>query len=168
MAKVKDLASAKKAQATAKEDLLDANKALTDFCKKNKLSRDGDHSKDKKFGKEYKELKLAAEKASTAMDDANEAVKSFKKEENKSAASGRTTKYEYPDGLTSEEKKQFRIQKRREAKGEAPKVKKEKAEKAPKGKKAEKTKSGGKPEKTTVITKKKGKKAGKSKSSKND
>lgn len=149
MAKVKKAEKAKVEQVNSKDALATANKALTTFLKTNKLARDEDHSKNKKFGKEFKELTLAVEKASASMDEGNaKAEKAVKKEKKEtSGKAGRVTQYDYPEGLTAAEKKEFRVKARRAAKaGDKP----EKAEKAPKAEKAK----GGKKEVEEVKTKK--------------
>jgi hypothetical protein len=162
--KVKDLDQAKKLATKAKNALLEAKKELTDFLKKNKLSRDEDHSKDKKFGKEFKALNLEVEKANAAMDEANETVANFKPAKaSKGGGAGKATKYDYPEGLTPEEKKKFRIQAR---KGDKPaKAAKDKAAPAKKDKKTTKTE---KEVTKTTVKSKKGKKGGKGKKSNND
>lgn len=138
------MANAKKLAENAKQ----ANKALTDFLKKNNLKRDKDYSKDAKLGTKWKELKLAADKANDALEPAakpaaektkaKETAKPAKeKKEKGNAGSGRATKYEYPEGLTAAEKKEFRVKARRDAKGGD---KKDKASKGKTEKVTEKTK----------------------------
>lgn len=155
----------------AKNDLADkakeADKALTTFLKKNNLKRDKDYSDDKKFGKEFKKLSLAVAKANDALISSTPAAgkkeKAGKaKKESKGGNGGRATKYEYPEGLTAEEKKEFRVKARREAKG---------AGKAEKASKKETPAKGGKADKTTKKEKpaeKSSKKGDKKKSKKND
>lgn len=163
--KVKKAAAAKATQVDSKDALASANKALTAFLKTNKLARDEDHSANKKFGKEYKALVLAVEKASDSMDDANTEVKATKKKAKPAGAAkspGRAAKYDYPEGLTPAEKKEFRVKARREAKNEGKPAKAA----APKADKAK----GGKKEVEKVETKKvkTAKKKKGSKGSKND
>lgn len=173
-AKTKTLEGAKKTQAKAKDELKAANAALTAFLKKNKLARDEDHSKDKKFGKEFKELTLNVGKANEAMDAANAAVDKFKGTEKKeakgAAGAGRATKYDYPEGLTSKEKKEYRIKMRREAAGGTTKTKSDKkSDKAGKDKKSDKKAKNLAPvEKTTTTKKSKKKDKGSKKKSKKD
>jgi hypothetical protein len=170
-AKTKTLEGAKKTQAKAKEELKAANAALTTFLKKNKLARDEDHSKDKKFGKEFKELTLAVGKANEAMDAANAAVDKFKGSEKKESkgGSGRATKYDYPEGLTSKEKKEYRIKMRKEANGGTSKAKSDKKSEKGKDKKSDKkTKNLAPVEKTTTTKKSKKKDKGSKKKSKKD
>lgn len=172
--KVKKATTAKEVQTSSKDALATAKKNLTTFLKKNGLARDEDHSGSKKYGKEFKELTLAVDKASDSMDEGNTKVKAAKATKTKADKAegktpGRATQYEYPEGLTSAEKKEFRVKARRDAKalakGDSPKA--EKAAKAPKAEKA----SGGKKEVAAEETKKvkeKGDKKKKKKSSKND
>lgn len=182
--KVKKADKAKKVQLSAKEVLEGANKALTTFLKTNKLARDEDHSKNKKFGKEFKELTLAVEKAQEAMDEGNgKAAKAKTKEKakdtdkkvkaaskEKSGSAGRATVYDYPDGLTPAEKKEFRVKARKAAKaGSKPDTKKadKKSDKASKPSKEETKSKGGKKEVAKVETKEISKKK-KKKVKKND
>jgi len=179
--KVKDKkkVSAKEKQVDASVALKEAKTAYSDYLKKNKLSRDGDHSKDKKHGANVKTLLLAIEKASDTMDNKNVEAKKEKKEKKETKASGREEKYDYPAGLTPAEKKKFRIEARKankpakegKAKDKKEKAKPSKEEKAPKGK-AKKEETKAPVEKETVTTKKHGdkdkKKKKKKAGSKND
>jgi hypothetical protein len=152
------------AKQTKAEIAKEADKALTQFLKKNELKRDKDYSKDAKFGKKFKELTLALQKANDDLaggeakaKDSKKAGKTDKAKKESKGSPGRATKYEYPEGLTAEEKKEFRVQARKAAKNGG------------------KVEAKAKVEKTTKTTKKvdaketKGKdKKKKKKSSKND
>lgn len=184
--KAKKAASKKETAVDPKELLKDASAALTAFLKKNKLARDKDHSKDKKFGKEYKELTLAVEKATEAVEGgkakAPKAEKAKSKDKAKkegSSSAGRAAKYDYPPGLTAAEKKEFRVKARKAekaaAKGDsAPSKKSDKGSKSSKEEKSSSSKKsdakGGKKEVAKVETKdiKKDKKKKKGSKSKND
>lgn len=113
------------AKQTKAEIAKEADKALTSFLKKNELKRDKDYSKDSKFGKKWKELTLALQKANDDLAEGTPKAKDKKaekgkdkksKKESKGGGPGRATKYEYPEGLTAEEKKEFRVQARKAAK----------------------------------------------------
>ena len=131
------------AKETTAEKAKKAQKALDDYLKANKLDPKKDHSKDKKHGKKVKELSLAAEKLADLLASEQEGADSKKsskkaadKGKEKKGSVGRSTKYDYPPGLSAEEKKAFRVEARKKAKGDSPK------------------KSGGKAEKTTTKEKK--------------
>lgn len=175
--KAKKATTAKAEAVNPKDRLKAANEKLTKFLKENKLARDDDHSKNKKFGTEYKELVLEVEKATEALEGkAEKAGKSEKEKPAKKAAkeskgdksAGRATVYEYPDGLTPAEKKEFRVKARKAAKA-AEKGTSTKAEKSTKAKKEDAPKAkGGKKEVAEVKTKDIKKKKKKAKGSKND
>lgn len=158
--------------------LKEAKQAYTDYLKKNKLSRDKDYSEDKKHGKNIRTLQLAIDKLSDKADDSAKKDKKDKKEKktsSKKESAGREAKYEYPEGLTAAEKKKFRIEQRKKAKGGEDKPKKEKAGKAKeeKSSKSSKKETTAPKEKETVISKKdkagkKDKKKKDKKKSKND
>ena len=102
-----------KAQEKDKKAVVTAKAALTDYLKANKLDRTKDNSKDKKHGKKIKELELAIEKANAALTDSTAAVATFKdkgkeKKSDKKGGAGKKATYDYPAGLTSEEKKKYR------------------------------------------------------------
>ena len=183
MAKAKAKKAATKTVAKPELTAKEAAANLTAFLKANKLSRDEDHSKNKKFGAEYKALVAAVESFDKKESDKpakskakGESAKDDKPAKAKAAgkASERTT-YDYPDGLTSAEKKQYRVLMR---KGKSPKEALEGVKAAPakdaapakKGKAKEeeapkkKSKEGGKKEVASAKTKKakKGKKKVKS------
>ena len=168
MAKDKKADKAKAKQSSSKDAIKEAKAALTDYLKTNKLSRDKDYSKDKKHGKNIKTLELAIEKASDEMDTANTKVDKVKKKE-KAASAGREQKYDYPEGLTAEEKKKFRIKARKDAEGGSKKEKTPKAGKADKEEKSskkEKTKNLAPKEKETSVSKKDTSEKGKGKKKK--
>ncbi len=108
-----------------------ARAALTEFETKNGLmpkKKYGDHEK---FGKAWKPLEKVWKAAKEKEEAAEKAMKSLKPQ--KTHLSG---KYDYPEGMTSDEKKKFRAAQRilakKTAKGEAKeeKPKKGKADKA--------------------------------------
>lgn len=145
-----------KAQGKQKEVVVDAKSALTKYLKKNDLDREKDYSKDKKHGAKIKELTLAIKKANEVLVDINKAVDGFKgskaektKTEGK-GSKGTPQKYDYPEGLTSEEKKKWRVAARKgttDPKELMKAAKSEKTEKAPKAKKSEKVEKAPKEEK---------------------
>jgi len=116
------------AQVEGKQEVRDAKQALTAYLKENKLKRNVDYANDKKHGKKITGLQNSIDKASASLEKVNEAVTNLKPAKNKAS------KYDYPEGLTADEKKQFR-QKARAGNKPA----KEKKEKAPKANKAAKT-----------------------------
>jgi len=108
-AKLKTYDEALEAQVEGKKAVRDAKQALTAYLKTNKLKRNIDYTNDTKHGKKIARLNKAIERTSNALVKVNEAVKSLKpKVERKS-------KYDYPEGLTAEEKKKFRTKARAEA-----------------------------------------------------
>lgn len=172
--KAKKATSEKVEAVNPKDRLKAANEALTKFLKANKLARDEDHSKNKKLGTEYKELTLEVEKATEALESGSKSTKAEKVEKPKKEkaakgdkSAGRVTTYDYPDGLTPAEKKEYRVKARKAAKaaskGESPK-----AEKASKKEEAPAKSKGGKKEVAKVETKDIKKKKKKVKGSKND
>ena len=128
----------------AKKAAQEAAEELGKFLKKNSLKREVDYSnhKDKKIASKFKELTLALQKANDAVSGTSAkkekakdtpAAKTDKKgkdkKESKKGGVGRTSKYDYPEGLTPAEKKEFRIKARKDAKAAAKggdKAKKEK------------------------------------------
>jgi hypothetical protein len=190
----KNKEAAVKAQEAQKEVVVTAKAALTSYLKKNKLERDKDYSKDKKHGKALKTLNLEIEKANEKLVEINKITDSFKAEKagkgskdkaaaKDSSSKGAKTTHTYPEGLTSAEKKKWRVAARKgvtDAKellkaAKADKVEKVKKEKAPKEEvksekvkdtKKSKTKETPKEEKSSKKDKKA--KAKKGKSSKND
>lgn len=152
----KNKEAASTAQTSQTEAVVTAKAELTKYLKKNKLERDGDYSKDKKHGKSLKALNLAIEKENEKLVEINKIVDSFKDAKSakgskkvkgeKAASKGAKTVYEYPEGLTSEEKKKWRVAARKGVTdpkellktAKAEKVEKVKKEKAPKAEKAEK------------------------------
>lgn len=192
---------ATKAQEVQKEVVVANKKSLTSYLKKNGLDRDKDYSKDKKHGKKIKALQLEIDKSNETLVEINEAVTSLKgskaektekgkSSKGKSEKSAAPAKYDYPEGLTSDEKKKYRQLARKgkspaeclaEAKGtakketKAPKEKEAKEEKSDKTSKKDKKGKSSKeeaPEKEAKLGKKdkggKDKKKGKKKSSSND
>ena len=108
--------------------LKEAKQALRTFRKDNDINPDEDIS-DEKLAKKHAKLVAAIEKAETEVEEATGAAKELKPKVE------RISKYEYPEGLTTAEKKKFRSKARaaaaKAAKGEGeetPKSKKEKTE----------------------------------------
>lgn len=158
----------------AKKAAQEAAEELGKFLKKNGLKRETDYSnhKDKKIANKFKELTLALQKANDAVsgtsakkekvkeEPAKTEKKAKDKKESKKGGAGRTSKYDYPEGLTPAEKKEFRIKARKDAKAAA-----KGGDKAKKEKVTEKEKKVTKDDKKSKDSKK-GKK--KDKKSKND
>ena len=126
-AKLKTYEEAIEAQSEGKVKVREAKQAKTDYLKTNKLKRNVDYSKDKKHGAKLVKLDNAIERTSNSLAKVNEQVKNLK------PVKERVSKYEYPEGLTSDEKKKFR-QVARAASNKDAKPKKEKAPKAKKEK----------------------------------
>lgn len=178
----KNKEAAVKAQEAQKEVVVNAKAALTKYLKKNDLARDKDHTKDKKHGTKIKEFNLEINKANEKLIAINTAVASFKEGKEKKAgkegkekkgSKGAVAKYDYPDGLTSEEKKKWRVAARKGSTdpkellkaAKADKVVKEKKEKAPKeDKKADKAKDSKKGKKEEAAPAKEEKSSKKDKS----
>ena len=115
--------------ASVKKEALKAVKAeAKEFRKENKLRPD-DTPTDEKLAKKLAKLTSAVEKAQKEYDDAVEAMKALKPK------TVRQSKYEYPDGMTAQEKKRFRAKSRAEAR------KAEKAASTPPKEKKEKEKA---------------------------
>lgn len=160
----------KEQQANKTPELAAAKKAFENFFIDNNLDPTKDYSKDKKYGKEFCKLrdKLQKErdKVAAAYPDTDpkklkrlkkqaegivrsEEKKAKKKEAEAKEKTPRTSKYDYPlvDGreMTSDEKKKYRMQMRKQQSGTtskpAPKAKESKEEKTSKAdKKAKKDK----------------------------
>jgi len=124
------------AQTAGKAKVRDAKDALTSYIKENKLKRNVDYTNDKKHGAKITKLSNAVEKASEALVKINDAVKDLK------PSKAKASKYDYPEGLTNEEKKKFRQAARSAAKPK--KEGKEKKEKAPEAKAASSKSKGSK------------------------
>lgn len=124
-----------------KTSLKEAREALRTFKQDNGIKRDA-VPEDAKIKKELDKLVSAADKAKAAADKAKETEKAIRPRKE------RSSKYEYPDGMTADEKKKFRAKARREAKaGE---------KKADKAKETDKADSGEqKPEETAKPTRRK-------------
>jgi hypothetical protein len=121
--KFKTYEEAQEAQTAGKAKVRDAKQALTDYLKKNKLKRNVDYSEDKKHSAKLVKLNNSIEKTSSSLAKVNEQVKDLKPKKD------RVSKYDYPEGITSEEKKKFRQKARSDANGgeekKTPKAKKE-------------------------------------------
>jgi len=143
--KYKTYEEALAAQKALKVEVKNDKAGLTAYLKQNKLKRNVDHSDDKKHGKKIAAFQKRIDRAMAKLETTNGLVKDMKPKKE------RSYKYDYPDGLTAEEKKKFRQKARAESK-----PKKEKKAKKAKPAKAKKSKA------------KKSKKAKRSKKSKND
>lgn len=135
MAKFKNKEEAEKALKKAKNALTEANNTLTEYLKSNKLKRNVDYTGDKKHGVKITKLQDAIVACNKVIEDTKKSVAEFKPEK----GAGKPTKYEYPEGLTSDEKKKFRIEARKAAKGGTKKPTEKKVEKKSTEKKVEKT-----------------------------
>lgn len=95
-----------------KTKLSDARKEMNAFCKENKLKKAKDHSdhKDKKIATAYKKLQKAIEKLEAERDALQEKFKASKPK------AERNTKYDYPEGMTADDRKKFRQETRVKAK----------------------------------------------------
>lgn len=116
-AKYKDYDEAEAAQKSLKIEVKNHKQSLTSYLKQNKLKRNVDHSDDKKHGKKITAFNKKIERAVSKLEVCNQACKDLKPKKE------RAYKYDYPDGLTAEEKKKFRQKARQEAN---PKKKKDK------------------------------------------
>ena len=145
MAKEKTHVEAVAELEAAKETLKSARAELRNFKSENNVKK-GKEPEDEKVKKGLAEREAAVEKAQEALDAAREVEKGLKPKKD------RALKYEYPEGMTEEQKKKFRAKKRREAKAAAKKA--EKGEEPAADKAADKPKAGGKKK---VVSKKGGK-----------
>lgn len=138
MAKAKTHEEAMENVTNLQAEVKEHKAALTAYFKDNKLKRNDDHS-DSKHGKKIAALEKKIERSREKLEKAKEAAKALKPKKE------RASKYNYPEGLTAEERKKYRAKMRaQEKKGEAPakkKTSKKKTEKAPAKKKAVKKKS---------------------------
>ena len=141
-AKYKTFEEAQEAQVEGKTKVRDAKQNLTSYLKDNKLKRNVDYSNDKKHSKKIEKLNNVITRASSNLEKINEAVKGLKPKKE------RTSKYDYPEGITADEKKKFRQKVRSEANKDS-KPKKEKKAKAEKKGKTGKPKKESKKETTT-------------------
>lgn len=109
-----------------KEELRTAKAELKAFRKENKLKAD-EEPEDQKLAKQFNKLAKAVEAAEEAHTTAAEEAKKLK------PATTRVSKYEYPEGMTAQEKKRFRAKARaaarKAAKGEEAPAPKEEAPK---------------------------------------
>jgi hypothetical protein len=143
---------AQEAQTAGKAKVRDAKQALTDYLKKNKLKRNVDYSEDKKHSSKLVKLNNSIEKTSSSLDKVNDQVKELKPKKD------RVSKYDYPDGITSEEKKKFRQKARSDANGDEKKASKPKKEKK-ESSKVKKDSSKAKKTSTKKVNPKKGKRS---------
>lgn len=118
----------------AKENLKSAKVALREFKSENGIKK-GVEPEDAKIKKGLEKLEAAVEKAQADLDSVKEVEKELKPRKD------RPVKYEYPEGFTDKQKKQYRAKMRRDAKAAVKAAEKgeEKTEKAPKAEKAEKS-----------------------------
>lgn len=95
------------AYADSKVTAKNERESLNAFCKENKLKRNVDHTDDAKHGKKYAKLKQTVDAACELRDALKEQVKETKPKK----TSGRASKYEYPEDITTnEQKKKYRTQ----------------------------------------------------------
>lgn len=110
-----------------KEELRTAKGEFKEFRKENKLKADTE-PEDPKLAKQYGKLSKAVEAAEEAYNTAAEEAKKLK------PAVTRASQYEYPEGMTAQEKKRFRAKARaaarKAAKGEEAPAKEAKDEEA--------------------------------------
>lgn len=104
-----------KAQLDAKKEELGAKRTeFTEFLKKNELKKGEDYSShpDEKIAKSFRVKSKAIDALSAEVKE----LQGKAKEKSKGPAAPREAKYDYPEGLTSDEKKKFRIKMRANAK----------------------------------------------------
>lgn len=137
------MAPAKEAKPASKMPLVDksktdkannAQKALEDYLKSNKLDPTKDWSKDKKHGVKIKELVAATNVARKQVEAAAPKEIHHKKSEDKKSSAGPKATYDYPkvDGkeMSADEKKKYRQKMRKEGNGVKPQTPKAEAPKA--------------------------------------
>ena len=138
MSKYESLEAAKEAQELKAQQVKDAKAALATYFKENKLKKTEDYSEDAKQGKKVTRLEAKVDKYSNELITINEDVKSYKPGKAKKEAAPRNLKYDYPEDVkTAEQRKKYRIEQRKVAKGgeEGAEAKPAKAAKAKKAKK---------------------------------
>jgi len=109
-AKFKTYEEAEEAQKALKIEAKNSKAALIAYLKQNKLKRNVDYSEDKKHGSKIAAFNRAIEKNMNALETVNAQVQELKPSKSKSS------KYEYPEGLTADEKKKFRQKARQDSK----------------------------------------------------
>ena len=124
--KFETMESAIEAQKAKATQVKDAKVALTEYFKENKLKKSEDYTDDAKHGKKVTRLEGKIDKYSDELNDINESIKKMKPGKKEKSATPKNLKYDYPEDVkTSEQRKKYRIEKRKEAKsGEATSTKK--------------------------------------------
>ena len=135
MAKPKTHEEAIEAVESLKQEVKDNKEKLTAYLKENKLKRNNLPEPDSKHGKKIAKIEKSIERSREKLEKAKQTAKDLKPKKE------RAVKYDYPEGMTAEEKKKYRAKMRAQAnKAGKPKKKKKVKEEAPAKEKAPKKK----------------------------